>query len=112
MPATRPSGPDASGEADATASCLACWADALRAATLLAVDPHGLGGAILTAGHGPVRDGWLAALRASLPAASPIRRVPLPPRDDRLRPGSRIPSQGRRPPAAGTGPPGGDRGRG
>lgn len=84
MPAARPSGPDASGETDAAAAGLACWADALRAATLLAVDPHGLGGAILTAGHGPVRDGWLTALRTSLPAASPVRRVPLHAGDDRL----------------------------
>jgi len=84
VPATRPPEEGVGSDADAAAACLACWADALRAATLLAVDPHGLGGAVITAGHGPVRDGWLAALRASLPSASPVRRVPLHAGDDRL----------------------------
>ena len=43
------------------------WADAMTAATLLAVDPSGLGGASLRAPPGPVRDRWLALLRAALP---------------------------------------------
>lgn len=65
-------------------SILARWADAVQAAALLAVDPHGLGGVALQAGHGPVRDQWLAQLRALLPAHRPMRRVPAHVRDDRL----------------------------
>jgi magnesium chelatase subunit D len=60
------------------------WADALRAAALTAVDPHGLGGVALRAQHGPVRERWLSALHALLPAGTPVRRVPLHARDDRL----------------------------
>ena len=52
------------------------WADAALVAALLAVDPVGLGGACLHAGHGPARDAWLAWLRAALPAGEPMRRVP------------------------------------
>ncbi|MDP4024883.1 VWA domain-containing protein [Methylobacterium sp. NEAU 140] len=52
------------------------WADALLAADLLANDPHGLGGAVVRAAPGPVRDAWLAALRAALPADTPWRRMP------------------------------------
>ncbi len=60
------------------------WADALRAAALLAVDPAGLGGVVLRAQHGPVREAWLAALKGLLPPGNPMRRVPLHVRDDRL----------------------------
>jgi magnesium chelatase subunit D len=60
------------------------WQDALTAAALLAVDPAGLGGARLRARSGPARDHWLAALRASLPAGTPLRRVPLGIADERL----------------------------
>jgi magnesium chelatase subunit D len=71
---------------------LACWADALRAAALLAVDPHGLGGALLRAGHGPVREAWLEVLRTSLPEGSPVRRVPLHAGDERLIGGLDLPA--------------------
>ena len=40
---------------------------AAQALALLAVDPHGLGGAVLRAPHGRERDGWLAALRSAMP---------------------------------------------
>jgi magnesium chelatase subunit D len=63
---------------------LARWADAVQAAALMAVDPHGLGGVALQAAHGPVRDRWLTQLRALLPADRPMRRVPAHVRDDRL----------------------------
>jgi magnesium chelatase subunit D len=63
---------------------LARWADAVQAAALMAMDPHGLGGVALQAAHGPVRDRWLAQLRALLPADRPMRRVPAHVRDDRL----------------------------
>ena len=60
------------------------WADAALAAALLAVDPLGLGGACVRAGHGPARDAWLALLRAALPAGEPMRRVPAHIAEDRL----------------------------
>ncbi|MDE3748652.1 magnesium chelatase subunit D [Methylobacterium radiotolerans] len=52
------------------------WADARLAARLLAADPHGLGGAVLRASPGPVRERWLEILRAALPPGTPWRRLP------------------------------------
>ena len=52
------------------------WADAQLAAELLAIDPAGLGGLCLRARAGPVRDRWLAQLRAALPPDRPPRRMP------------------------------------
>ena len=52
------------------------WGDALVAAALLAIDPHGLGGAHVHARAGPVRDRWLAALRGAMPSTVPWRRLP------------------------------------
>jgi len=69
---------------DARDAPLARWADALRVAALLAVDPHGLGGVVVRAQHGPVRDRWLDTLRSLLPPGSPLRRVPQHVDDDRL----------------------------
>jgi hypothetical protein len=60
------------------------WADALAAAGLLAVDPAGLGGAIIRGFPGPARDSWLGALKAALPADAPIRRAPSHIDDERL----------------------------
>ena len=60
------------------------WLDALQVARLLAVDPHGLGGVQVHAGHGPVRDAWISALHAFLPAKTPVYRLPLSVSDDRL----------------------------
>jgi magnesium chelatase subunit D len=54
----------------------ATWADAAMAAVLLALDPAALGGVALRAGVGPVRDRWLALLRAAMPPDAPMRRVP------------------------------------
>ncbi|MEY3296258.1 MAG: hypothetical protein RLZZ451_2306, partial [Pseudomonadota bacterium] len=54
------------------------------AAALLAVDPAGLGGARLMGPAGPVRDGWLEALRQLLPAGTPWRRLPQHAQEDRL----------------------------
>ncbi|MCI1193689.1 hypothetical protein MOJ79_17800, partial [Calidifontimicrobium sp. SYSU G02091] len=68
----------------ASAAVEAQRVDALAAAALLAVDPAGLGGAVLRAPAGAARDDWLAALRALLPADAPVRRVPLGIADDRL----------------------------
>ncbi len=60
------------------------WADAVSAATLFAIDPHGLGGIALRAGAGPVRDRWTALLRALLPVDAPWRRLPAHIADERL----------------------------
>jgi magnesium chelatase subunit D len=60
------------------------WFDAVQCAALLAVSPHGIGGAALRAPAGPVRDRWLALLRALLPADAPMRRIPIHVSDGRL----------------------------
>ncbi len=60
------------------------WADSMDALALFAVDPHGLGGVLLRARAGPVRDRWLHALREALPPSAPVRRVPLQIGDGRL----------------------------
>jgi magnesium chelatase subunit D len=65
-------------------SALPQWPLALAAAAVLAVDPAGLGGAVLRAPAGPVRDRWLEALRRLLPAGAPWRRMPLHVNDGRL----------------------------
>ena len=75
---------EANTEANTEADTDLRWADALTAAALLAVDPAGLGGALLRARAGPQRALWLAALRHSLPPGVPVRRVPLGIADDRL----------------------------
>ncbi|WP_228027279.1 magnesium chelatase subunit D, partial [Pseudaquabacterium pictum] len=75
-------GPEAEAHTEADTDLR--WADALTAAALLAVDPVGLGGALLRARAGPQRALWLAALRHSLPPGVPVRRVPLGIADDRL----------------------------
>jgi magnesium chelatase subunit D len=56
----------------------------MDALALFAVDPHGLGGVLLRARAGPVRDRWLQGLRESLPVAAPVRRIPLQIGDGRL----------------------------
>jgi magnesium chelatase subunit D len=60
------------------------WRDALVAATLLALDPVRLGGAVLRGPPGPARDAWLARLRSLLPAEAPWRRLPPNVPDSRL----------------------------
>ena len=60
------------------------WSDAVAAAQLFAVDPVGTGGVLLRSRAGPVRERWLAMLRAALPAAQPFRHVPLHVADGRL----------------------------
>ncbi len=58
--------------------------DAALAAALFALDPSHLGGIALRARAGPVRDAWLKQLRDLLPAAAPVRRLPLHVGDTRL----------------------------
>ena len=76
---TRDAGPPPAPEAAPDAA-----EDAAQAALLLAVDPAGLGGAVLRAAPGPVRDAWLALLRGAQPSGMPWRRLPLGVPDSRL----------------------------
>ncbi len=62
----------------------AAVADQRAAALLLAVDPVGLGGAVLRAGPGPERDHWLALLRGAMPEGGAWRRMPASVPDSRL----------------------------
>jgi magnesium chelatase subunit D len=60
------------------------WIDAVTAAALFAVDPAGTGGILVRAAAGPVRDRFLAVLRALLPADVRLRRMPASIEDGRL----------------------------
>ncbi len=51
-------------------------ADAMRALLLLAIDPIGLGGAILRASAGPHRDAWVECFKKALPLNTSFSRVP------------------------------------
>jgi len=66
------------------------WNDALHTADLFAADPHGLGGIVLRAGAGPIRDRWLDHLRDRL--TGPVRRMPPGIADDRLIGGLDLPA--------------------
>ncbi|WP_420346276.1 hypothetical protein [Pelagibius sp.] len=70
--------------APSPASSPAPWADAVLAAAALAVDPAGLGGAVLRSPPSPLRDQWLKLLCQGQPADAPWRRVPLHVTDGRL----------------------------
>ena len=59
------------------------WSDAVTAAFILAVDPVGCG-VLVRSRAGPVRDRWLAVLRAALPAESPLKHCPVSIADGRL----------------------------
>jgi magnesium chelatase subunit D len=64
----------------------------MLAAALLAIDPLGLGGALLRGKCGPARDGWLAAFLECLPANAPVRRIPSHAGPDRLIGGLDLPA--------------------
>ena len=51
---------------------------------MLLVDPAGLGGVLLRAPAGPVRDAWLSLLQALAPAGMPLPRLPASASEDRL----------------------------
>lgn len=51
------------------------WADALCAARIFAAAPAALGGIHVIARASPVRDRWLDAARAMLPATTPVKRI-------------------------------------
>jgi magnesium chelatase subunit D len=66
---------------------LETWLRALQVAQLLAINPHGLGGVIVRARSGPVRDRWLAYLNSVAQLAGmklPLRRMPLGISDENL----------------------------
>lgn len=58
--------------------------DAAMAAALLAVDPIGLGGAILHGRAGGTREPWLAMLRELMPDSPTVHRLPTHATDDRI----------------------------
>ena len=60
------------------------WTDAVLALRILAVDAAAVGGAVLRAGHGPVRDLWLEQLRGLVGPAAPVRRLPAQITEERL----------------------------
>ncbi len=60
------------------------WTLATRAAVLLALDPFGLGGAVLRGPVSSARDRWLDLFRALSPAGAPWRRMPPHIADGRL----------------------------
>jgi magnesium chelatase subunit D len=74
----------ASIDVAAQAPAIAPVADARLAAQLFAIDPGFAGGIVVRASAGPVRDRWLADLRALLPEGTPWRAVPIHVDDDRL----------------------------
>jgi magnesium chelatase subunit D len=65
-------------------SASAVWRDALLALAIFAVDPVGIGGVLLRARAGPVRQRWLDQLKERLGDFGPIRKIPLNVSDDRL----------------------------
>jgi magnesium chelatase subunit D len=75
-----------------TAAASSAWADAALAAALVAIDPSGLGGVVVRAGPGAVRDRWTQMTRSLLPADTPVRRIPLNIEDDRLLGGLDLPA--------------------
>ena len=58
--------------------------DALIAATLFARDPSLLGGMVIKAHAGPVRDRYLDFLKSHIAPGTPFRKLPLSIQDERL----------------------------
>lgn len=69
---------------DSDPAALERWAEVAHVAALFAVDPVGTAGVSLRSLAGGARERWLALLRDLLPAAAPLRRVPLHIGDERL----------------------------
>ena len=66
---------------------LETWLRALQVAQFLVINPHGLGGVILRAHSGPVRDRWLAYLNTIAQLGGmrlPLRKMPLGISDENL----------------------------
>lgn len=60
------------------------WQDALDAAAVAALRPHGVGGALVRAGAGPIRDAWLSALAQLTASDSPMVKLPPGATEDRV----------------------------
>lgn len=60
------------------------WERAAQAASLVAVDPALIGGAVVKAGPGPVRDAWCERVRSLVREGTPVRRMPIHVTEDRL----------------------------
>lgn len=60
------------------------FVDAVWAASLTAVDPAGLGGILVRAWSGPQRDAFVKTTCALLPAATPVKKMPVTISDERL----------------------------
>lgn len=60
------------------------WTDACLAAAMIAVAPHSVGGIVVRARSGPVRDAFVDHLKSLLEPATPLNRLPLNAGDDRL----------------------------
>jgi len=58
--------------------------DGALAAMLLALDPEGLGGAVVRARPGSARNAWMQTLQAALPHGTPMKRLPTGIADERL----------------------------
>jgi magnesium chelatase subunit D len=67
----------------ATFADVSPWRRATLAAEAFALDPRGVG-IVVRSGPGPVRDAWLARLRAALVPDAPLKRIPAAIGDDRL----------------------------
>ena len=78
------SGTVADARAEQGQSASAVWRDALLALAIFAVDPVGIGGVLLRARAGPVRQRWIDQLKERLGEFGPIRKIPLNVSDDRL----------------------------
>jgi len=52
------------------------WLDALHAAALFAIDPVAIGGIVVQARSGPVRDRWLSLVTSFLEPHHTVRRIP------------------------------------
>ena len=59
------------------------WSDAVAAALMSAIDPVGCG-VLVRSCAGPVRERWLAILKAALPTESPLKHCPVSIADARL----------------------------
>jgi magnesium chelatase subunit D len=69
----------------------AAWTRACLAASLAAIDPAGMC-VVVRARSGPVREAWLARLRALLPEGMPVTRLPAGIADDALLGGLDLPA--------------------
>lgn len=68
------------------------WSDALRAASIFAVDAASIGGVVLRAAPGSVRDAWLDTVKRAWPTDAPWRKQPAHAPDARLLGGIDLPA--------------------